>query len=964
MNDGDDPGALIDALIGFLGTCDSAEELQRWLASHPAAMFDAAIERLSEMQSLEAYAASIALFEELLRGVRTDVDDAWHRYCDARAQMEQAGKQLEAQVDEIVALGQERRWGEVLEKVDSVIEQAKAVGAGLLIAVLEREAGIASLRLAEQDPQYLPDARERLERAIRLLPPPDAADAGQTALASDLLVNLGVVELSDPTSDRDDAIDAGIGLLGSAVEHVDRHSDPETWATAHTNLCRAWRQRQRGNREENLRTAASHAEQALAVRSAQQDADAWVVSQLNYADCLEALAAEGLANRADADAAYDAVIQSAHLLNERWPVALVHQSRADVLVHHAHELAENEDPHAEDVARQAQPHIERALDLSEGAPAVVRGRCLMQAGSFEAGWGSRKRAAELHRQAVALLYPGSPGDARDAGRALGELMAADGRWEEAADAYADAAAAAHLAFHAGVYEHSRAREVRANAELARFAAYALARAGRSREAVLVLEDLRATEFRRRAGAGSADLDALAQAEPELHGEYMRCLMALRRQPIGGVADETSREISAVLAVIRQRPGFEHFAALARMADIAPAVTDRPLIYVDPSPHGTVLLAVFNDAGDVDVSARFLDVPGDEIFYRLSLGRYEELQAGKPAGELPASYLGTAAGLISGRGVHQALDYVLDWLGGAVARPVSELLAELGATASTIVPCGPISAAPLHVARWQEDGERRCLLDDYDIVVAPSALVAAAAQDRARLAPAVSQRLVAVGDPTGDLSAAKAEVGHIRELFASSEVAFGPDATPAFLTDRAASASVLHLACHAGADLFDLAGSVIQLAGGELVSLAELGAVGEIQARLVCASACQTALPSMGGGDEAMSMATALLSTGAAAAVASLWSVPDLSTAVLMAKFYELMTRDGVEPMPALRQAQLWLREATAAELLSFFGPRPHLHVAYEEAAVKGALPDEFAGNGTARPWQAEVHWAAFTIHGA
>ena len=47
---------------------------------------------------------------------------------------------------------------------------------------------------------------------------------------------------------------------------------------------------------------------------------------------------------------------------------------------------------------------------------------------------------------------------------------------------------------------------------------------------------------------------------------------------------------------------------------------------------------------------------------------------------------------------------------------------------------------------------------------------------------------------------------------------------------------------------------------------------------------------------------------------TLWSVNDASTALLMVRFYELMLQDRL-PLPvALRQSQVWLRDATNAEL--------------------------------------------------
>lgn len=53
-------------------------------------------------------------------------------------------------------------------------------------------------------------------------------------------------------------------------------------------------------------------------------------------------------------------------------------------------------------------------------------------------------------------------------------------------------------------------------------------------------------------------------------------------------------------------------------------------------------------------------------------------------------------------------------------------------------------------------------------------------------------------------------------------------------------------------------------------------------------------------------------------VASLCSVSDLSTMMLMAKFYDLWRREQVDPPESLRQAQIWIRDSTNAEKLTYF----------------------------------------------
>ncbi len=78
----------------------------------------------------------------------------------------------------------------------------------------------------------------------------------------------------------------------------------------------------------------------------------------------------------------------------------------------------------------------------------------------------------------------------------------------------------------------------------------------------------------------------------------------------------------------------------------------------------------------------------------------------------------------------------------------------------------------------------------------------------------------------------------------------------------------------------------------------------LHADLVVLSACQTALGAEVRGEGLVGLTRAFLYAGSPRVVASLWTVPDLSTAELMARFYRSMLVDGIRPAAALRKAQI------------------------------------------------------------
>ncbi|MGZ3610024.1 MAG: CHAT domain-containing protein, partial [Ktedonobacteraceae bacterium] len=74
--------------------------------------------------------------------------------------------------------------------------------------------------------------------------------------------------------------------------------------------------------------------------------------------------------------------------------------------------------------------------------------------------------------------------------------------------------------------------------------------------------------------------------------------------------------------------------------------------------------------------------------------------------------------------------------------------------------------------------------------------------------------------------------------------------------------------------------------------------------LVVLSACQTALGKVVEGEGLLSLTRGFMHAGASRVIASLWSVNDLATSELMAKFYRIMHEEKIGPARALRKAQL------------------------------------------------------------
>jgi CHAT domain-containing protein len=120
-------------------------------------------------------------------------------------------------------------------------------------------------------------------------------------------------------------------------------------------------------------------------------------------------------------------------------------------------------------------------------------------------------------------------------------------------------------------------------------------------------------------------------------------------------------------------------------------------------------------------------------------------------------------------------------------------------------------------------------------------------------------------------------------------------------------------------------------------------------------------------DEYVGLPTSFLAAGVPAVVSSLWAVEDLSTMLLMERFYRHHLREGLHPREALRSAQFWLRDVTCGELADRFEaerkkPEGERVLPYEKASAAWRF---FAPREPSeRPYAHPRHWAAFLYAGA
>ncbi len=714
--------------------------------------------------------------------------------------------------------------------------------------------------------------------------------------------------------------------------------------------------------------------------------------QLNYAPILQELAHLGAADSTDAEAVYQEVINAAALITES-KVANAHHQLGRLLRISAQfnpeRFVEEWDPDDRDEAAEkvkeaenhrllieAQEHLEAAVRLypQEHQP-LPAGRAFTElADVFHQleEFDEAKKAAEAGFELLPLTS--DPRECARVGTRLGGLLVQEGSWERAAAAFRVAVEAAELALNSRLDSDLREQEVKSTLNLTRWAAYAIAAAGEVPEALMILESGCARDLRLRLGFGEAGTAELSELPQELRARYVGATDELARSPIGEAGAAAARSLREVLRDIREIAGFESFATRPNEFDLlAAAEVDWPVIYVNPTPAGTMLLLLERDGEEATADVRFLEQPtGLEVLMRLLAGAGVENPELAEAAD-HGSFLAGASGYAgTARDVQKDVEHVLPWLGESLAAPIREILREIGARGVTLVPCGPIALAPLHCAPWSEGGEKRYLADEFEIRHAPSGAFAAACLRRAEERDALEASLVALVDPEENLPAAEPEFEAVSGLFAAGvESAQGRSADWSYLRSHARDGSYLHLACHARSGVWGESLPAVILADGP-VEMTQLTELAELPSRLVTVSACQSAVVDITHmPEEGVSVATALVAAGAACVIASLWPVRDDTTALLMTRLYAEMIEGGLRPPEALRCAQLWLRDLTDSELDAFLDDRPTLAAEFNRRAAAGDRAGRRSDTGqrrsagsVERPFAGPDYWAPFIAIGA
>ena len=784
---------------------------------------------------------------------------------------------------------------------------------------------------------------------------------GRLQVATNVGTAFGMRSRGDPTSN----LTKGITYLTDALDQFPRDLDRDNWALAQTNLSLLLVNRGEAGDHDRAR---EHLELALTHRTRKRNPCDWAYTQLNLAVALSR--SESGDRRANLRRA---IRHSAKARN-----AARTSSDTRLLAQAEHNLASEQFELFElgglSLRRQsrlldrAEASATEAAGLSATAASLHQhGRAWLIIGKIRSARGDKDGAIEAARTALTSLpIKDVPADARDASRFLMEVAQEHDDVDLAADAatqLVEAAAAAISAHSAAIGRISQ--HLGTSSTDFRFAAHALVRAQRLEDAVVALERGRARELGLLTLTERLDLDALSHLDPALRARIEEVGASFRTDILGLEelsASDRADEYERIRSAVRETPTFEASLDPPTLGEISQAALPRcPLVYLGSAPMGSFAIIVDRHSdGSFELDAIHApDCTSTAIVELAMIG----ISPDTPEFEVSESpYL--LAQMNAPEELDASLAALSNLVGERLLRPLGGLLARRGSAGVTLVPTGLLGLMPTHAIAWSDaTGDRRCLVDHFAVTFAPSAQLQVACMQRASQRFGDPVRFVGVANPLphpNPLPGAELEIELVQGLVPTGECLTlrGAEATKQRVMEALPSATHVHLACHASARFFDpRLSAAISLSDEEELAAIEI-ARHQVPARLVVASACETGvLQGYDTIDESLGLASAFIAAGAAGVVSTLWAVDDFAAALIVSKFYEGIFVANKPPAASLRDAQLWVRNASNDAIDAYASSRAPLR------AMRGTRRSSAALDGSP-PHANPSCWAGFVFSGA
>ena len=300
------------------------------------------------------------------------------------------------------------------------------------------------------------------------------------------------------------------------------------------------------------------------------------------------------------------------------------------------------------------------------------------------------------------------------------------------------------------------------------------------------------------------------------------------------------------------------------------------------------------------------------------------------------------------------------------KPLLSSLDKAGIDTIIIAAHEGLERLPWNMMCWQEGNDRRFLIERFALCKVPSAaFIRPAVLDQHRKQSAI----IITGDhPELDFLSIESTVVYERlRAILGEDVEKITVSDASSLSKAIATASHVHIASHGSFDDTDPLNSCLILGSNKKgnITIRSLLKGSKLCGCDIILSACETGAIMGHTTAEGVGLPMAFLLAGASSVMGAAWPVSDATSFLLMARFYRGVVTDGLAPVKALQQAQVWLRDQNVDGLTQEIKDssafwQDDLALRLKALALQRRIeqyPKE------TRPFGAPRHWCAFECFG-
>ncbi len=784
--------------------------------------------------------------------------------------------------------------------------------------------------------------------------------------------------------ERADNIEKAIELYNLALEVFTKNEFPNNWAMIYNSLARAYVVRICGKRADNIEKAIKYCQFALEIRKKKIFPLSWALTQT----CL-ATAYNSRVHGKRADNIEKAI--------EHYQLALKVYTKKAIPQgwssnHSNLAIAYNSRIYGEraDNLEKAIKHCQLALKTRTKDKFPYQWAMIqynLAHAYYDRICGERvdniEMAIKHYNHALeAFTKVAFPQENRKTLHALGELYFNKCDWGMANKIYNDALITGDKLFETAYTEVGRYSEIGKTSRLYARNAYCLLQLGQTHEALLMIEQGKTRLLAEALAMGNVDLNTLSEEQQQdminARNRVYELESEMRLAP-DTQAIRSDVELGTLLAKARKDLNLIVKAIRKVHSDFMPTGLNLCNILALIPPSGVLIIPLITSQGSVafilphgiksisEDNIIPLESFNEKALLSLLIGNESEHGWLQDCGSWKSD-----RSLASFKAWQKAVEKHTGRLWDMLMGDIHEKLIGIGLTKGAhviIMPQGWLGTLPLHAAWHVIDGRKQTFLDNFMVSYAPSAYALHISQQRLQEECRHTSSLFTVINPTGDLRYTSAECKVISSLFRHSKQKNleEHEATKEAVKDGVPGYTYLHFSCHGFYDWEDAMKSGLLLANKEHLTLADIISDLDLNtSRLVTLSACETGLTEFQQApDEYIGPPAGLLQAGVPAVISTLWAVHDLSTMLLMERFYS----NHINGMPfpvALQKAQLWLKDVTASCLSKRFDEERNKTekeciMSVEDATktwerFKSMSPD-------AQPFSNPLYWAAFIFTG-